>query len=104
MAPTAGAVALLRYETETGHTFLIQSVDNHGKPLPFGATVLEQQQRVVGYIAQAGQGLLRTTTEQGILTVKWGETPAERCQFSYRIPAASGAGEFDYPRLNVACQ
>ncbi|WP_161969193.1 fimbria/pilus outer membrane usher protein [Entomohabitans teleogrylli] len=104
VVPTAGAVALLRYETESGHTFLVNSADINGKPLPFGATVMDEQQRVVGYIAQVGQGLLRTAKEQGTLTVKWGELPTEHCQFSYRIPVLSDTRAFDYPRLNATCQ
>ncbi len=75
IAPTAGAVGLLRYETESGYSILVTARDVAGDPLPFGADVSDEQQRSVGYIGQVGEGLLRVNNPKGQLEVKWGKGP-----------------------------
>lgn len=104
IAPTAGAVALLRYETESGYSVLVTVRDITGDPLPFGANVLDEQQRSVGYIAQVGEGLLRVGKPKGQLTVKWGEGAGESCRFDYQLPASAPGDERDYRRLDAVCQ
>jgi len=83
VAPTAGAVALLRYETERGYSILLRSRQNNGDPLPFAASVLDDEGRHVGHIAQGGQALLRVKALQGQLTVRWGQGEGDSCHFSY---------------------
>ncbi|MDK2378199.1 fimbria/pilus outer membrane usher protein [Serratia fonticola] len=104
IAPTAGAVGLLRYETESGYSILVTTRDVAGNPLPFGANVSDEQQRSVGYIGQVGEGLLRVNNPKGQLEVKWGEGAGESCRFNYQLPAVSPGDESDYRRLEVICQ
>lgn len=104
IAPTAGAVALLRYETESGYSLLMTLRDVTGDPLPFGANVFDEQHRSVGYIGQVGEGLLRVNSLQGELEVKWGEGAGQSCRFSYQLPAISPRDELDYRRLEAICQ
>jgi len=88
VAPTAGAVALLRYETERGYSILLRSRQNNGDQLPFAASVVDDEGRHVGHIAQGSQALLRVRTRQGRLTVRWGQGEGESCQFTYALPDA----------------
>ncbi len=104
IAPTAGAVGLLRYETESGYSILATVRNAAGQPMPFGANVLDEQQRSVGYIAQVGEGLLRVDKLKGQLTVKWGDGVGESCRFNYQLPASSPGDERDYRRLDAVCQ
>jgi outer membrane usher protein len=104
IAPTAGAIGLLRYETESGYSVLVTVRNVAGQPLPFGANVSDEQQRSVGYIGQVGEGLLRVNNPKGQLEVKWGEGAGESCRFNYQLPAVSPGDEPDYRRLDAVCQ
>jgi len=86
VAPTAGAVTFLRYETERGYSILLRGRQNNGEHLPFAATVVDDSGRHVGHIAQGGQALLRVKATQGTLTVRWGAGEEESCQLSYALP------------------
>jgi len=85
VAPTAGAVALLRFETERGYSILLRGRQCGGSYLPFAAAVMDAAGRKVGHIAQGGQALLRVNATQGALTVRWGQGPGESCQFTYSL-------------------
>jgi len=85
VAPTAGAVTLLRFETERGYSVLLRGRHSDGSHLPFAATITDEAGRHVGHIAQGGQALLRVHALQGTLNVHWGQGPQERCQFNYSL-------------------
>lgn len=104
VAPTAGAVTLLRYETAEGYSVLINTKDIRGLPLPFGATVFDTEHRNVGYIAQSGQGLLRVKQQQGELTVQWGDEAGARCKFKYNLPQFIAKTAADFRRLDAICK
>lgn len=104
VAPTAGAVTLLRYETTEGYSVLINTKDARGLPLPFGATVFDAAHRDVGYIAQAGQGLLRVKQQQGVLTVQWGDGAGASCTFNYKLPPFTAKTAADFRRLDAICK
>jgi len=84
-APTAGAVALIRYDTERGYSLLLQGRKDDGQPLPFAAAVYDGQGRNVGHVSQGGQALLRVKQPQGTLQVRWGQGEQQRCQLSYSL-------------------
>jgi len=86
IAPTAGAIALLKYETERGYSLLLQGRQSNGTPLPFAAAVYDQHGHNVGHISQGGQALLRVNQPQGTLQVRWGQGEAQRCQLNYSLP------------------
>jgi len=85
VAPTAGAVALLQYETERGYSILLNGRHNDGRYLPFAASVTDEHGRTVGHIAQGGQALLRVNATEGALTVRWGVEAGQACQFNYSV-------------------
>jgi len=64
---------------------LLRSRQNNGDPLPFAASVLDDEGRHVGHIAQGGQALLRVKALQGQLTVRWGQGEGDSCHFSYAL-------------------
>jgi len=106
VAPTAGAVALLRFETEHGYSILLSGRRSDGRYLPFAAAVLDEQGRTVGHIAQGGQALLRVPETRGTLTVRWGQGSADSCRFSYAVPAEKRTGGKDghgYRHVNAVC-
>jgi len=101
VAPTAGAVSLLRFETERGYSILLRGRREDGSYLPFAASIYDAQGRHVGYISQGGQALVRVNAVSGELTVRWGQAATEMCQFSYRVP--EHADENDYRRVDALC-
>jgi len=86
VAPTAGAVALLEYETERGYSLLLNGRHSDGSKLPFAAAVTDEEGRNVGHVAQGGQALIRVKAVQGTLRVRWGSGVDQTCQFSYTVP------------------
>jgi len=92
VAPTAGAVALLQYETERGYSILLNGRHSDGRYLPFAAAVFDESGRNVGHIAQGGQALLRVNATQGVLTVRWGSEADQVCQLNYAVAGETRRG------------
>ncbi|MCA8273455.1 fimbrial biogenesis outer membrane usher protein [Burkholderia sp. AU30280] len=91
VAPTAGAVVRLKYETEGGgRAVIMRARMSDGEPVPFGAEVSDATGQSVGTVAQDGRIVLRgLKADTGTLKVKWGDTDDEICSLSYTLPAAS---------------
>jgi len=102
VAPTAGAVSLLRFETERGYSILLSGRRSDGSYIPFAASIFDAKGRHVGYVSQGGQALVRVTAVTGELIVRWGQAESEQCQFSYSVPERAGKGE-DFRRLEALC-
>ncbi|QXH42963.1 fimbria/pilus outer membrane usher protein [Pseudomonas sessilinigenes] len=94
VAPTAGAVVRLKFETEGGGRAVIMRVRmKDGGPIPFGAEVTDEGRRSVGTVAQAGRIVLRgVKADTGTLHVKWGDRASQRCSLQYALPAAKKTG------------
>lgn len=86
--PTSGAVVLLKYKTDIGHSVLF-NVSHAGEELPFGAPLLDESNNTVGYIAQGGQSFARVKNERGVLRVQWGNGNPQQCTIQYQLPATS---------------
>ncbi|WP_201312561.1 fimbria/pilus outer membrane usher protein [Dyella sp. EPa41] len=87
VAPRAGAVVPLKFETVTGRAVLIQARLANGEALPFGAQVLDAQGLEIGAVGQGGHVFARGGEEGGTLTVRWGEDGSQQCRLSYQLPA-----------------
>jgi len=103
VAPTAGAVALIRFETGRGYSLLVSARREDGRHLPFAAQVLDADHRHVGYISQGGQALLRVHDLQGVLSVHWGPDAAQSCRFAYAIAEDAPDETTRFRRLDVVC-
>lgn len=82
--PTAGAVVLMKYQTDVGYSALF-NIKNSSDVLPFGADVTDESGQTVGYIAQGGQAFVRLRTLAGTLKVRWGHENNQQCGFSYNL-------------------
>ncbi|MBZ7724392.1 fimbrial biogenesis outer membrane usher protein [Klebsiella oxytoca] len=100
--PTAGAVVLLKYKTDIGHSvlFTVQS----SRELPFGATLIDENNNIVGYIAQGGQSFARVKNEEGTLRVQWGDMRTKQCRFNYRLTSISTGDNSQLRQSSVVCQ
>ena len=102
VAPSYGAITMLKYETETGTPVMLQATRTDGKPIPVGAEVLDNKGQ---YLAMVGQGdlvFVRGLAAQGQLTVKWGQGADQHCTLQYRLPADSAKLQ-NYPKIAVKC-
>ena len=104
IAPSAGAVSLLHYETEIGYSLLLIGEKADGTALTFGAPVIDETNRTVGHIGQGGQALIRVQDAKGNLRVKWGEKAAQMCSFDYELPALRTIRSKDLVRLDITCR
>jgi outer membrane usher protein len=91
VAPRAGSVVLLKYETSSGRLVFIDAANERGAPLAFGADVTDEQGRHVGVVGQASRLVLRDLAPQGRLTVRWGEGAAASCKVDYQLPQEQNA-------------
>jgi len=101
IAPTAGAIALVRFETERAYSVLLKGRRGDGSWLPFAAGIFAADGRNVGYVSQGGQALVRVDQTHGTLKVRWGQEAGQSCQFDYTISAEKG--EDDFRRVDVMC-
>ncbi|WP_025122010.1 MULTISPECIES: fimbria/pilus outer membrane usher protein, partial [unclassified Serratia (in: enterobacteria)] len=103
VAPSAGAITTLKYETQTGTPVMLQATRTDGKPIPLGAEVLGNKGQ---YLAMVGQGdliFVRGLDPQGRLVVKWGPDTNQRCSLLYRLPANLDKLP-DYPKIAAKCE
>lgn len=87
--PYAGAAVKASFDTLSGYGVLIKAKINGTEALPMGGSVLDDQNNVVGMSGQASLIYARVRERQGILTVKWGDSPQEMCRVSYVLPESS---------------
>lgn len=103
LAPTAGAIALVRFETVAGHSVLMTIVDHAGGVLPFGAAVMDEQGGHLGYVAQAGQALVRLPAQAGRVRIKWGEAQEESCTVAYNLGDGGVRHAAGFQEFSASC-
>ncbi|MFC6339121.1 fimbria/pilus outer membrane usher protein [Pseudomonas sp. CCM 7891] len=91
VAPRAGSVVKLQFETVSGQAFLITALREDGSPLPFGSDVFDEDGASVGIVGQGGKAFVRLSRTLGKLTVKWGSNTDAACRLHYDSGARSGA-------------
>ncbi|WP_249674992.1 fimbria/pilus outer membrane usher protein [Pseudomonas abieticivorans] len=101
VVPRAGAVALLSYPTLTGRAAMLDVRRKDGTALPFGANVRSADGQPLGLVGQGSRVFARGLAPTGQLTVQWGESAAQQCQFAYQLPDL--IADNDYPLLQATC-
>lgn len=71
VAPRAGAMARLEYVTSVETSLLIKAHRPDGRPLPFGATVVDAAGTAVGVVGQGSKIFTRGAGAGARLTVSW---------------------------------
>ncbi|WP_065422793.1 fimbria/pilus outer membrane usher protein [Citrobacter koseri] len=104
IAPYAGAVVRVHFDTLQGYGLLIntRSKSGDGVIAPFGASVYDQNNSYIGLVGQGSVVYARVSTTQGLLTVKWGEKVNERCQIKYNLEEKKDKGN-NMTRINSSC-
>lgn len=81
VAPRAGAVLMVQYDTHRGRALLAQTRQEDGQAVPFGATVVDASGNSVGVVGQAGQLYARVPDGTQALHVRWGNS-GQHCSIS----------------------
>ncbi|WP_308560888.1 fimbria/pilus outer membrane usher protein [uncultured Klebsiella sp.] len=103
IVPTAGAVVLMKYKTDIGHSLLL-TLSHPSEELPFGSEIMDENNHSVGYVTQGGQAFVRVKNETGKLHVKWGNHGSQTCSFTYALPAKAAGTGTGLPQANAVCQ
>ncbi len=90
--PTAGAVVRLTVPTDSGRSALIEARQLDGTPLPFGVDVYNEAGDVVGVVGQSSRLWVRGIDEAGVLIVRLGRDPLQRCEIPYDLAQADANG------------
>lgn len=81
VAPNAGSVVRLKYETRKGYPLLVSLKGG----IPFGAEVTDTRGNNVGMVGQGGELYARVEAQNDILHVQWGSSSSEQCNIRYRL-------------------
>lgn len=79
VVPIDGAVLKVNYKTITGRPLLIRADLPDGSPLPFGATVSDENGNVLTTVTQGGQIYTRLNQDTPKLLVSWGHQEGRSC-------------------------
>ncbi|AVE06709.1 fimbrial biogenesis outer membrane usher protein [Pseudomonas palleroniana] len=90
VAPRAGSVVKLQFDTVSGQAVLITALREDGSLLPFGSDVFDEDGASVGIVGQGGKAFVRVARDQGLLTVKWGSRDDASCRLQYGLDKATG--------------
>ena len=97
VVPTLDSIVLVEFRTEQGKPVLLRLRRPDGEAVPLGAQVYQTDaDRALGTVGQGGVALVRGLPDQGMLTIKWGDTPQEQCQAAYALSdgqAAASSGQ-----------
>jgi len=104
IAPYAGAISYLRFDTRQGRALLIQVRNADGSTLPFGSQVKDEQGQPVGMVGQGGRVYVRSEHDRGQLLVEWGVAADQRCTLDYTVPAGTTAGPAGLIAVEAACR
>jgi len=78
--PTEGAIAMAKFEARQGHRLLL-TLNHHGKPVPFSATVTVEgdSTHYSGLVDDRGRVYLSGIMENQTLQVQWGNSADTHC-------------------------
>lgn len=103
VAPRAGTVVLLRYETRSSRALIIQTRLPDGRPVPFGADVLDAAGNSVGVAGQASRLHINGLQHSGVITVRWGNDDAEQCRINVTLSPLPARKKTDFEQIEAAC-
>ncbi|CAG2140016.1 Outer membrane usher protein HtrE [Cupriavidus campinensis] len=104
--PTAGAVVRVKFETDhAGRAAVLRVRTADGKPLPFGAQVLDTEGQHVGVVAQGGRIVVRgLKSDSGVLHVAPHGTSEPACQIPYVLPAVESGKPGKFAVVDITCE
>lgn len=105
VAPTAGAIVYLEYETREGKAVLLDILLSGKNRPPLGASVLNENNQFVTQVGQMGRAFIRGVEAPAKLLVSWGDDDKSKCmiEFDY-LGDGVDAGSSTFEQRQVNCQ
>ncbi|BFU33064.1 fimbrial biogenesis usher protein [Enterobacter asburiae] len=101
VVPTKGALVRASFKAHVGIRALITLLHNN-KPVPFGATVMRDDDGSGSIVGDDGQVYLSGLAQKGTFSVQWGEGSDKACNASYQLPEE--AENAAITQINVICR
>ncbi|HGM5883608.1 fimbria/pilus outer membrane usher protein [Stenotrophomonas maltophilia] len=89
VAPSAGSIVKVSFQTRNDRLWLIDASDAQGQPLPYGAQITHPDGRVLGQVGQGGVMALRGLENAGLVHVQTEDGIA--CRLHYAMPETPDA-------------
>lgn len=99
--PRANSATLVTFNTQIGHAILFDIKKSNGDTPPMAAEVFDEQEHLVGYVAQGGRFFARGLPEEGRLRVVWGIGHNNQCAFTYKVSTPTELS-IDRPSIHSA--
>ncbi|WP_338639417.1 fimbria/pilus outer membrane usher protein [Burkholderia pyrrocinia] len=104
VAPRAGSVVMLPYDTLKARALLIDAQTDDGRPLPFAARALDARTgAALGVVGQGSRLFVRSAANDGRIRVEWGARADQQCVIDYSVPAAQRTGS-GYVTMTGTCR
>lgn len=104
VAPTAGAIILIEYETKQGRAVLLSLEFKNGLQPPLGSEVINSNGMSVGQVGQSGRVFLRGIEDLNNLTVKWGRDALNECHIVFDMNNLTVNNDLPFLRESAVCQ
>jgi outer membrane usher protein len=101
VAPRAGTVVLLNYQVDSSTMLIIDAKLSDGRPIPFGADVLDEQGKNIGVAGQASRLMVRGVQADTMLTVRWGAGAGQSCRLPIKLPPGKPS---DVETIEASCE
>lgn len=85
VVPTKGALVRARFDARIGVRAKITLTQRNGRPVPFGASVIDEAGGSSGIVGDAGQVFMSGLKRGGRLNVVWGDAASQQCVVSYQL-------------------
>lgn len=104
IAPYAGALVMVDFKSHYGRALVARIKLADGKPVPFGAEVVNAKGKSLGIVGQTGLTLIRGVADAGQLEVQWHDEDdrAMSCSFNYTAPKLTKSSDA-YQQTDVTC-
>jgi len=89
VAPSAGSIVKVSFQTRNERLWLIDASHADGQPLPYGAQIAHPDGRVLGQVGQGGVIALRGLQASGLVHVQTEDGMA--CRLNYTMPETPDA-------------
>lgn len=103
VAPRSNSVVLIRFDSKVSRALLVETSLPDGRPVPFGANVLDDKGNNIGIAGQASRLYIRGLQSSGAVTVQWGDGEADSCQIALQLKPQSKAARTDMEKIQAPC-
>lgn len=102
LVPLRGAIVKATFAARKVTRLVLTLMQADGRPLPFGATVKDEQGQTLAVVGQAGQALVAIDASEQALRVDWHDQRPQQCAFDIDVAHMRQDGGYHLQTLH--CQ